>query len=253
MKKSWLIGGAAVAALYFLYQQGVSTTPGVGDPSDTDPDGGAAGGTDAGIMSDVIAYIGAPDYVNAWADAITIHEGWTVGSRSYRNNNPGNLEIQGDLGVDSGGYGIFSSYSAGRNALVSDLVAKVNKYGSWTLYQVMARYAPPSENNTQAYADAVASALSVTTTTLVNAISGIWSSQGLVWTPVTFPSMGAQPAQQPQADASSSTDSLVSDSTALTNFDPTDPSSVSDALTQVITGIDPNAIDLSGLDDSGGS
>jgi hypothetical protein len=138
------------------------------------------------------------------------------------------------MGVDSGGYGVFSSYNAGRNSLVADLSAKVRKYGVWTLYQVMARYAPPSENNTQAYAAAVASALRVSTTTLVNAIAGVWSSQGLAWTPLAFANGGAPSI--PTAPPASSPDV------------PADPftMSTSDLLTQTVTGFAPGSIDLSG-------
>src|SRR4051812_25836093 len=37
------------------------------------------------------------DVIRKWADAIQLHEGWFVGSKSYRNNNPGNLRVTGDL------------------------------------------------------------------------------------------------------------------------------------------------------------
>lgn len=220
MSRGLLIGGAVIAGLYFLSQQGVSDTPGVGDSADTNPDGSAAGGTDAGIIDEgIVALNLVPDYINAWADRITQHEGWYPGSRSYRNNNPGNLEINGDLGRDSGGYGVFSSYNAGRNALIADLTAKVRKYGSWSLYQVMARYAPPSENNTQAYAQTVADALGVSTSTIVGDISSAWSSQGRVYAALTFPSSDPTAAMQTTAQDPPQSDSSVVD----LSLDPTDP------------------------------
>lgn len=230
MRRSVLIGGAIVAGLYYLSQQGVSNTPGLGDPGDTNADGSAADGTDAGLIDEGIVMLNlVPDYINAWADRITQHEGWYPGSRSYRNNNPGNLEVDGDLGRDSGGYGVFSSYNAGRNALVADLTAKVRKYGSWTLYQVMARYAPPKENNTQAYADTVAAALGVTTATLVRDISSAWSVDGRVYQAMVFPSSDAQPQLASSASVP-------------------DPTMDSSLFTESITGMDPGLIDLSSFD-----
>lgn len=236
MKQGVLIGGAVAAGLYYLYQQGVSNTPGVGDSGDTNPDGSPAGGTDAGLLDEAQVMLSiVPDFVNAWADAITIHEGWRPGTRSYRNNNPGNLEIDGDLGRDAGNYGVFSSYNAGRNALVGDLTGKVRKYSSWTLYQVMARYAPPAENNTQAYAQVVANALGVSTTTLVGQIAGIWSAQGRSWVPVAFSSDSAPSPVLAQADPQPAPDLFGMPSLA-------------DLTTEAFTGIDPSSIDLSTTD-----
>src|SRR5206468_10792525 len=63
---------------------------------------------------------GAGSYLSAWADAIQEFEGWHPGSRSYRNNNPGNLKGGGQAGAvgqDDEGHTIFSSYAAGRKAL----------------------------------------------------------------------------------------------------------------------------------------
>jgi hypothetical protein len=195
VQKRLLVFGAVGVLLYFAYEQGIGTDS---------PDGGT---TDAGTIDDLVALVMVPDYINAWADAITIHEGWNPGSRSFRNNNPGNLEIQGDAGADSGGYGVFSSYNAGRNALVADLSAKVRKYGAkgWTLYQVMARYAPPSENNTVAYANAVAAALggSVSPSTLVSQISSAWSG---AWNAIAF--TAAPTAAQPTSASASDTADL---------------------------------------------
>jgi hypothetical protein len=103
--------------------------------------------------------------VKKWADAIQNHEGWFPGSRSYRNNNPGNLRVTGDKGVDSGGFGIFSTYEKGRAALEGDLSAKIRKYPSQTIAQIMERYAPSSENDSALYASVVAKALGVSVST----------------------------------------------------------------------------------------
>jgi len=222
VQKKLLVFGAVAGLLYFAYEQGIGTDS---------PDGGT---TDAGTIDDLVALVMVPDYINAWADAITVHEGWYAGSRSYRNNNPGNLEIDGDAGRDSGGYGIFSSYNAGRNALVADLMAKVRKYGSWTLYQVMSRYAPPSENNTTAYTNAVAAALggSVTPSTLVSQISSAWRG---TYSAIVFGSAAT--------DTASSAPSPITDT-----FGDANSPSIGDLLLNDSAG---TAVDLSGFDLTG--
>jgi len=230
VQKRLLVFGAVAGLLYFAYEQGVGTDS---------PDGG---NTDAGAIDNAIQAVSSalsevglnvvPDYINAWADAITVNEGWYPGSRSYRNNNPGNLEIDGDAGRDSGGYGIFSSYNAGRNALVADLKAKVRNYRSWTLYQVMARYAPPSENNTTAYTNRVAAALggSVTPSTLVSQISSAWSGN---YTPLAFDS------------AATATVAAASAPAPIDSFGDAASPSIGDLLLNDSAG---TTVDLSGLD-----
>lgn len=111
---------------------------------------------------------GIDSVVKKWADAIQTHEGWYENSRSFRNNNPGNLRVNGDLNppTDSGGFGRFSTYEKGRAALEGDLRAKIIKYPTWTIAQIMERYAPSSDgNNTAVYAQTVATALGVSVNT----------------------------------------------------------------------------------------
>jgi hypothetical protein len=220
-----VIAGGALAAIWFLSQQGVSDTPGVADPDETNSDGSAVGGTDAGIFDQVVAAVtGIPDYINAWADAITGHEGWAPGSRSFRNNNPGNLRVTGDQGVDSGGFGVFSTYALGRAALTGDLGGKVRKYGAWTVYQVMARYAPPSDgNDTVGYAAAVAGALGCASTSLVSTIGPLWASTARVWLPATFAGQPAQVLQvvaDPTQIATSLDTPFIGDPSEATLSDP---------------------------------
>jgi len=62
--------------------------------------------------------------IQEWAEAIKIYEGWGNGTRSFRNNNPGNLKYfgqKGSIGKDSGGYAIFNTYQDGMNALMRQL------------------------------------------------------------------------------------------------------------------------------------
>lgn len=64
-----------------------------------------------------------------WAEAIKKHEGWYVGSRSYRTNNPGNfkgaltpyMKSLGASGRDPQGFMIFPTYQKGWEALLQFL------------------------------------------------------------------------------------------------------------------------------------
>jgi hypothetical protein len=76
------------------------------------------------------------------------------GSKSWRNNNPGNLRSNGNSkayeGVvgSSGGFLIFSDVELGRKALVACVS---EKYGNVSLKVMIYQYAPPSENITKNY------------------------------------------------------------------------------------------------------
>ena len=79
----------------------------------------------------------------------------TGGSRSWRNNNPGNLEFgsfarsMGATGSD-GRFAIFPDYAAGRKAQ-EKLLFESKGYRDLTLGQAVRRWAPASENNVPAY------------------------------------------------------------------------------------------------------
>jgi hypothetical protein len=127
-------------------------------------DGGDDGGDDGtGTTGDGTYGTGdeslAQTVQQLWANAIQEFEGFYPGSRSYRDNNPGNLEETGDLGND-GPYAKFSSFAMGEAALVADLTAKIAKYPGQTLLQIMNRYAPAQDrNNPLAYAQYIADQL----------------------------------------------------------------------------------------------
>jgi len=105
--------------------------------------------------------------ITEWAQAIKAHEGWLPGSRSFRNNNPGNLKGRGDAGTDADGFAVFSSSDLGMAALERDLSAKVEKYPNFSILQIMTRYLGGNPLNPQvtdqgdpfAYASAVAKRL----------------------------------------------------------------------------------------------
>lgn len=92
--------------------------------------------------------------------------------RGVRNNNPGNIDYnprnkwEGQLGLEVGvpkpRFARFDSPENGIRALGKLIRTYQNKHGLKTVEQIIGRWAPNNENNTKAYAEAVAKALSVT-------------------------------------------------------------------------------------------
>ncbi len=76
-------------------------------------------------------------------------------TRAKRNNNPGNIKygthavIWGAVGKDDGGFAVFPNMRAGTIALVALLGGAA--YGKLTLKDVISRYAPGNENDTEGY------------------------------------------------------------------------------------------------------
>lgn len=99
------------------------------------------------------------------------------GDRNWRNNNPGNLEAgsfadsQGAIGTD-GRFAIFPNPETGMQALQSLLTS--DSYQGLTLEEAMERYAPPSENDTDAYTSFIAENVGVDAST---AMSGLTEEQ----------------------------------------------------------------------------
>jgi len=93
----------------------------------------------------------------AIAQAIATMEGYfTAGTVADRNNNPGNLLAMGQpgqIGVDSRGFAIFATPEDGWTALENQIALDASR--GLTLSQFLNKYAPSSENNTQAYIDFV--------------------------------------------------------------------------------------------------
>ena len=85
-------------------------------------------------------------------------------SRGIRNNNPGNIRItsnnwKGKLPKDrntDGAFEQFENLSWGIRALLRDLTTKIEKRDLGTIRKIIAVYAPPNENNTEAYIQRVA-------------------------------------------------------------------------------------------------
>jgi hypothetical protein len=90
----------------------------------------------------------------------------TSGTRGERNNNPGNIRLSGSAwqGKVSGNDTAFETFNApemGIRALAVLLRGYQNTYGLRSVRQMIARYAPASENNTASYVSSVANQMNV--------------------------------------------------------------------------------------------
>ena len=87
-------------------------------------------------------------------------------SRGFRNNNPGNIDWsaknkwQGQTGIEATGspprFAAFSSPEYGIRAMAVLLTTYQDRYKDRTVRQMISRWAPSNENNTDAYVSAVA-------------------------------------------------------------------------------------------------
>lgn len=111
----------------------------------------------------------ANNLINTMCLAIQKHEGWYRGSRSQRNNNPGNLVYVGQPGAtkeSDGRFAVFATYEAGFEALkkmiLNAATGKSKVYRpNMNLYEFFGVYAPAFENNDRHYAETVAKAMNV--------------------------------------------------------------------------------------------
>lgn len=83
---------------------------------------------------------------------------WTE-TRGLRNKNPGNIRAgspwRGSIGQDDAGYVIFDSYVNGIRAMLRVLKNYERSHGLRTIRQIIYRWAPPVENNTESYISGV--------------------------------------------------------------------------------------------------
>jgi hypothetical protein len=98
------------------------------------------------------------------------------GSRSWRNNNPGNIvdspfaDNNGAIGDDTR-MAVFPDESIGREAVKALLTG--NTYRNLSIRNAMYRYAPPSDDNdTEAYIAAITKAVGVSASTIIRDLSG---------------------------------------------------------------------------------
>lgn len=96
-----------------------------------------------------------------------------------RNNNPGDLRTGiswlGAIGSENG-FITFKSIDWGLRALAYDLSNKYFKDGLTTISEIITKYAPPTENDTQAYIDAVSYSMGITPDSNLNLNSDILQS-----------------------------------------------------------------------------
>lgn len=93
--------------------------------------------------------------LDLFCKAIEKYEGYYPGSRSYRNNNPGNLHYasqQGTTGKDDKGFAVFDTYESGYRALKNQIKLAIlgkSKYykPEMTIIEFFSVYAPSHDNN----------------------------------------------------------------------------------------------------------
>lgn len=117
-------------------------------------------------------YTRTPRGQQAAADAVELvtvtarRIGSAILPRGLRNNNPGNLRYiarnpwTGQVGQDGEGYGVYSTLELGVRAAAKQLLA-YERRGLNTVRKMISTWAPSTENDTDAYVRAVASALAV--------------------------------------------------------------------------------------------
>lgn len=90
-----------------------------------------------------------------------------MASRGVRNNNPGNIrkskdQWEGAIG-DDGEFVTFDSPESGARAMAKNLMS-YGRQGYDSIDKILNRYAPPEENDTQAYIDAIVAATGIPAT-----------------------------------------------------------------------------------------
>lgn len=95
------------------------------------------------------------DFISLFSDAIQFHEGWSeTNGASYPNLNPGNLNFdEQPSSTQNGRWAKFPDFYYGKEALHADISAKLEKLD--TIRDIISLYAPPSENDTEAYINSV--------------------------------------------------------------------------------------------------
>ncbi|MDF2861335.1 MAG: hypothetical protein K0S02_1607 [Achromobacter mucicolens] len=104
----------------------------------------------------------------AAGDGFTARESWrmpTNAPRGIRNNNPGNIQkgvgFAGEVEGNDSRFATFESPEAGIRATARNLLTYQRQHGLDTVQDIVNRWAPPSENDTNAYVQEVARALGV--------------------------------------------------------------------------------------------
>ena len=91
------------------------------------------------------------------------------GSRSWRNNNPGNIRSSSKKIGMAGGFAVFKDYNTGFSAIV-DLLQS-NTYSVLTINDAISRYAPPVENDTKNYQEMLTKFTGVESSRVINTLT----------------------------------------------------------------------------------
>jgi hypothetical protein len=78
------------------------------------------------------------------------------GTRAWRNNNPGNLRSSKLAAGSADGFAVFNTAAEGNEAMWKQLGLDAGR--GLTIRELLRKYAPPGENDTQRYIDVVARA-----------------------------------------------------------------------------------------------
>lgn len=98
-----------------------------------------------------------------------------IGSRNWRNNNPGNIEYGNfskqfnAIGTD-GRFAVFPTYQDGKGAKAHLLFEGAN-YRNLDIASAISRYAPPSENNTSSYINSIVRATGTSANTPLRSLN----------------------------------------------------------------------------------
>lgn len=110
----------------------------------------------------------------------------------FRNNNPGNIRTgqswQGAIG-EQNGFVTFKNMAYGIRAAATVLINNISSQGNNTIEKIITKYAPPSENNTEAYINAVSNqtgisrsaVLTTDTATVTALLHAIFTHENGAW------------------------------------------------------------------------
>ena len=116
--------------------------------------------------------------VDASGEEVTIikaRDSSREGTRSWANNNPGNLRYSawedeyGAIGQDKDGFAIFESVQAGLDA--QKHLLQSDSYANLTLREAVYRYAPQIENDSEAYVRRIAQETGIATDRVLNTLN----------------------------------------------------------------------------------
>lgn len=163
---------AIIVGLYLVLKAGMETNSQESSTSQTLEDISSTGQALVDQVRSYVAEITLSSVLDTMARAVQRFEGWFPGSRSFRNNNPGNLKYAeweksfGAVNKDPQGFAIFDTYEHGFSALIHLLGMRVTQHPEWTMYDLFNSYAPASDgNDPQSYAQYVSSALGIDAST----------------------------------------------------------------------------------------